>query len=415
MSSDPDTSALQRFARDLRRIRKDREVSLSTVHSATQVPESQLHSFEEGTLYEKSSLTPVYLRGFVRAYAQAIGISPDSVLNHLDSALSGDYDNQLAAEHLEVPPSVTETESSVDPPDSPNEGKAPDPQPSPGGEEEAAEEDEDAAEGATEGDGREEETTSPVSPAGAQSSEFSSSRTGSVPSRESASRKQGVAASGGWLSMRAEHRSRLLVAAIGLVLLIAAGVLVSSYLGTGAARSDSSAPPSPSATASASRSSPDSGPASDTSRRTPPASRPPLADVTLGDTLYVTVVARGDVRGMRVQQDDDLRRPYWIRDGRAKVFPFTQQITVQDQLDSLRLLLEQYSYPASRTDDQGRIVITRDTAQQFFDSLRATPSTVPAPPDTVWGKEPGSDASLRPGTSPSRIQTGTDPRAPTSF
>jgi hypothetical protein len=114
--------------------------------------------------------------------------------------------------------------------------------------------------------------------------------------------------------------------------------------------------------------------------------------MTLGDTLYVTVLATSDVRGIRVQQDDSLRRPYWIREGEAMVFPFARRITLQNQLDSLRLLLDQYPYPSSRTDDEGRIVITRDTAEQYADTLRGSPVPVPGSPDTVLGTAPPTES-----------------------
>jgi hypothetical protein len=96
---------------------------------------------------------------------------------------------------------------------------------------------------------------------------------------------------------------------------------------------------------------------------------------------------------MRVQQDDDLRRPYWIEEGDVRVFPFTRRITFENQLDSLRLFLEDYPYPTTRTNEEGQIVISRDTAEQFVDTLRGTPAPFPAPYDTVQiGPVPSSAA-----------------------
>ena len=107
MSSDPDVPALQRFGRDLRRIREDRDVTTATVHTHTQAPESQIQSFEAGTLYEESTMNPVYLRAFVRAYAEAVDLPPHAVLDQLEAALSGNYQNQLAVQYLDVPPSAS--------------------------------------------------------------------------------------------------------------------------------------------------------------------------------------------------------------------------------------------------------------------------------------------------------------------
>ncbi len=119
-------------------------------------------------------------------------------------------------------------------------------------------------------------------------------------------------------------------------------------------------------------------PAPEPSRRAP-------ADIALGDTLYVTVRATADVRELRVQQDDNLRRPYWIEEGEARVFPFTERVTLQNRLDSLQLLLEGYRYPITSTDAEGRVIIRRDTAEQFADTLRGAPVSITATPDTIEG------------------------------
>jgi hypothetical protein len=388
MPSEPDTSALKRFARDLRRIRKDREVSLATVHAATQVPTSQLQSFETGTLYEESSLNPVYLRGFVQTYAEAIELPPDPVLDHLDSALSGEYENQLAVQYLDVPPSALETDPSPEPSDSPpteadeNELQRPS----------SAGEGEDAAE------------NTPPTPADSETSPEQSDRPEASSPRQMPSRSS----EGAYLETEgglwATHRSTLLAALTSLIVLGAVGVLVSTYLGSDTSPSESSSGPARGAVASSNGPSPDSQATIDSAEAEEPP--PPRADVALGDTLHVTVLATSDVREMRIRQDDDLRRPYWIEEGKATVFPFARRITIQNQLDSLQLFLERYPYPVSQTDDEGRIVITRDKARQFFDTLRAPPSTVSVLPDTVWGGAPPSDAGspAQPPSSPGRTE-----------
>lgn len=361
MPSEPDTSALQRFARDLRRIREDREVTLDSVHTATQVPHSQLQSFEAGTLYEQSNMTPVYLQGFVQAYAEAVGLPPDPVLGHLESALSGEYDNQLAVEYLGVPPSAVGPDSGSESPDASskkaNEGT---PQ-RPSGPREV------------------EENAPPTPAAGAgESSE-------EPDSSEDPSQTQASSRPSGTNGLGSKPRSTLFAAIISLVVLGAAGALITVYLEGTSPPSDSASEPARRGATSEGRPSPDSQAVTDSTEAKEPTPPRPRTDVTLGDTLHITVLATADVREIRVQKDDDLRRPYWIEKGEAKVFPFVRRITLQNRLDSLRLLLERYPYPVSRTDDEGRIVITRDTAQQFFDTLRTSPSAVPVSPDTVRG------------------------------
>jgi hypothetical protein len=45
-------------------------------------------------------------------------------------------------------------------------------------------------------------------------------------------------------------------------------------------------------------------------------------------------------------------------------------------------LLEGYPYPLDRRDARGRIVITRDTAEAFVDTLRGDPVSLDVEPDT---------------------------------
>ena len=122
-------------------------------------------------------------------------------------------------------------------------------------------------------------------------------------------------------------------------------------------------------------------PPPDTTQQAPTPPAQPPATLTLGDTLHVTVVAEGDVLGVRIRRDDDLRRPYWINAGDASVFPFERRITIEERLDSLRVLLEGYPYPTPENAE--RIVITRDTAEAFADTLRGDPATLSVSPDTV--------------------------------
>lgn len=371
MSSEPDTSALQRFARDLRRIREDREVTLETVHAATQVPESQLQSFEAGTLYEQSTITPVYLRGFVRAYAEAMDLPPDPVLDYLESAFSGEYENQLAVQHLDVPPSAVE----------------PDPTPEPSDASSTEADEISQRPSAT----PEPEENAPPIPAGDRGSSEEPDHPEDPSPTPNSSRSREIAYTG-INGLWSKYRRTFIVAITSLIVLGAVGALT-TYLESDSPPSESTSEPARRAAASVDRPSPDSQAVADSSGAEETSQPPSQVRGTLDDTLHVTVLARADVREMRVQQDDDLRRPYWIEEGEAKVFPFARRITLQNRLDSLRLLLERYPYPTSRTDDEGRIVITRETAQQFFDTLRASPSRVPVSPDTVRGNAPTSETA----------------------
>ena len=416
MSDDPNDS-FRRFARDLRRVREDREVSLSTVQEATQVHQSHLESFESGTLYEESRMNDIYLKAFVRAYSEAVGLSPETVIDHLEAALEGEYEDQLQQLFLERPsekggpeepaPDVDEAdrdqeESSVPPPvpessqDDPRDGdemstdKASDVPAEDQPELSNRDGGEPGAEGANIPSEKDDlpERTPP-----ARSDEGGDAQSQPEPARAtSGSERSGAPpppTSDSGASSVSQFRSGPLVAG-GLLLLLLVGGGVGLYMMGNGAASDSTVGSvgSGDARAGASSAPPPDTTATDTAAvdRTP--ERPPPATVSLGDTLYAVVLATADVLELRVQQDAKLRRPYWIEEGEAMVFPFADRITLQNQLDNFQLLLEGYPYPTSRTDDDGRVVISRDTAQQFADTLRGERTPIPASPDTAWGDAP---------------------------
>jgi hypothetical protein len=132
---------------------------------------------------------------------------------------------------------------------------------------------------------------------------------------------------------------------------------------------------------------------------------PPPANVTLGETLHLTVRANEDVSGIRIRRDTDLRRPYWIEGGRASVFPFSDRVIIEEELDKVDLYLERYPYPVTATDARGRIVINRDSARAFVDTLRGDPPALDASTDTIpipppAPPEPASDPNGEPDAEP---------------
>lgn len=409
MSEDSAPRAQERFARDLSQIREDREVSLADLQNATQVPRSRLQSFEEGKLFdEQSRMNPVYLKAFVRAYAEAIGLPPDIVVNHVKAALSGDYQNELASQYLEDPastanlPPTAENESAGEEPMGEDQGASL----SPSGESD----DPAAADGPGENNtddvsspDEEQEDTSQSVPDGDHDPVVPEAQGGSaepVPSEPSPSTTRAEAAGGRW---------RPLALGATVVVVLALGVwgtttysLSSNTPFGSASQRDSNAALQGGSSASTVQTTGDTTEAADTAKVTEEAqsSTQHSSPVSLlRDTMYVTVRATSVVREMRVQQDDDLRRPYWLEQGTALVFPFTRRITIENQLDSLQVLLEGYPYPLPPTNDDGRIVVTRDTVERFADTLRSSPASLSVVPDTVQiTNEP----------SPSSVSTSSD-------
>lgn len=400
MPNESESTALERFARDLRRIREDRDISLATVHDHVQVSQSRLEAFEQGDLLDQPRMNRVYLKALVRAYAEAIGLPPDSVIDHFEAAVDGTYQNQLAVEVFDASPRASQgQESSAKRDDS-------------------GEEDEQS----TEADGDESSldtspeapsttappTDSPSMPGGASAASSDESPVGQRKKPSSSARLNPESATTTNRKFWDKSRNVFGVAVAGLLVVLVLGGVLSFYLTSSEAPSSSSDPSSGTAgVAAAGPPSPDSTEKKDTlaSSRQDTTRELPPATVSLGDTLYLTVFARSVVREMRVQQDDDLRRPYWIREGRALVFPFTDRITVENQLDSLRLFLEAYPYPTSNRTAEGRIVIQRSTVQQFVDTLRGPPSSIPSTPDTVDLRPPTARDTALQSPSPDSVES----------
>lgn len=393
MPEELDTSARERFARDLCQIREDREVSLTALQEATQVPKSRLRAFEEGELIdEQSRMNAVYLKAFVRAYAEAIGLSPDIGVDHVEAALSGDYENELAAQYLErrgsgaEAPSSSENKSSSGEPTgedisstSTSTSEASETTPSSDIEGEENSKDEPSAPK----DPSHSVQTGDKAPVASQDRRASLNKSSESSSRSTARRERGDG--------RGEWKPLVYgAAAIALLALSAWGIVTYPFSSNGPFASPAQDDSGGFAAADA------GGPAVqktvDTTQSTD------AADVTeadqlsggasasvslLRDTMHITVRARAVVREMRIQQDSDLRRPYWMEPGDALVFPFTRRITIENQLDSLRLFLEGHPYSTTHANAEGRIVITRDTVARVADTLRSSPVSLTETPDTV--------------------------------
>jgi cytoskeletal protein RodZ len=558
MADEPSTAGT-RFADDLRRIREARGITVDEVHKHTRIARTLIESFEEGQLYEHPTYNRVYLRSFIKAYADAVSISREEALKGLDAALEGAYQHALAEEYLDSGPSDREPPSEapadedestaaddsprqspdgptaggpegrggiVGPPramgDEPDEAEIPTDQPPPetvsGSSEDVIDDDapdtdataspsdasdpSDASE-AIEEDQRQEESADPEwptarsvdeeapdAPTAAGSEEEESAPTGapdlsgpealrstpdeaddagpgeedagpgeeagadepmtsdadedspswmtdesdaSAPNREpAASGPQDPPAldegtgivgeptelgSGGAAAPSDAPSSptppsrtagdngllggvfdgdnqRMLVTGIGfaVVLLVLVGLGVAYFSSGGDEPTPTSAEPTATA-AGASAAMEDTATAStgaSADTTTSPESRPPPADVRLGPQINLLVLADSNVSALRIQRDDDLRRPYWIEEGEASLFPFEDRAIISSEYDDIRLYIEGYRYPVVPADTVGGLELTRARVQAFVDTLRGRPPSLSVSPDTIPVGEPDS-------------------------
>ena len=379
MPDEKGVAAGKRFARDMRRVREDRGVSLATIHEQTQIAESLLDSFEKGGLYDHSAFNEVYLRSFVRAYATAVGISTDEAVVGLKAAIQGEYQNALAVKYLQEPPassavggaheeSEDESRTSSDSPDSEEVDLSQDPSASqkkeplsPG-----AETDNEAN---AEGTGGPQEATTIPNDAAKRSP-----HTSSKVSREGGRGKQL------W--------NALLPIGATLLVLVVFGFGVWYTFGTGDPQSGSSSPSGQdtlsesTAPSSVSTSASTVSASTDTSQSPSSRSESPSAPPALGDTLHLTLRADSTISGLRMRRDEDLRRPYWIRQGEAAAFPFTTRAIIENDLDDVTVFLENRRVELS-PDTAGRVVLDRQRAAALLENIEDGPAEWSTPPDTI--------------------------------
>jgi cytoskeletal protein RodZ len=91
---------IEHFGISLRRARQDRELSLAEISSATRVPRSALELIDEGQL--NGLPADVFVRGFIRSYARAVGVSELQPLAAFDRALRARSDAERAESSLPV-------------------------------------------------------------------------------------------------------------------------------------------------------------------------------------------------------------------------------------------------------------------------------------------------------------------------
>jgi transcriptional regulator with XRE-family HTH domain len=491
MADESSSSAGHRFSEDLRRIREDRNVSLDEIHDETRIARTLIESFEEGELYDHPTYNRVYLRSFVKAYAEAVDISREVALEGLDDALEGIYDRELANRYLASPsgssvsPPVEEdedsssadeeTEAPSDPSKGPERdlssvsaptaggpegrggivgppravGESPDDETSSSPDQTTDEsEKEDSPQSIPQDDNSEEEpsssesgTSSPVedqnedlrkreidedessagapswieeeangandgetqpdpaaSPTGESEDMESIGGTGIVGqptelgSDDSPSGAEGAAESAAPATpgsppptdqngSTADRRIYVTGIGIAVVLFVLAGLGIAYFTtGTTADSTAQSSPESLDTTEAVAE--------QDTTVAKDPA--PPPANITLGETIHLTVLATENVSRILIERDQDLRRPYWIENGEAGVFPFQEEVSLENELSDIRLFIEGYPYPVEPADTVGGLELTRGQLESFVDTLRGEATTLSVSPDTIPVGEPST-------------------------
>lgn len=346
------TASGERFARDMRRIREEHGVSLEDIHEETMISMHIIESFEQDGLFEHPTFNRVYLRSFMRSYANAAGVDPERALEELERALNGEYGNELAVEYLGDDP--MEIESAAEPEE---DGEAPS--------ESASREQPSPPERKTP------TTPSPTTPSPSPPSQSTPFRPESAPAADVDEEESDEGESEPIPGLPDDSRQGIIIG-IGVVLVVViAWVLIDVMQG-------GSSPDSSGAQATAADT-------ADTIQLEPvPAESLQATEprVAIGDTMYFTVIAQQRVNPIRIRRDEDLRRPYYLNRGQAGVFPAQQQIVIEDGLENIRLLVNGHEYPVQGRTGGGSLVLTRDTVQTFLDTIDTDPLSLVVPADT---------------------------------
>jgi cytoskeletal protein RodZ len=77
---------MEEFLRELKQAREAKGIPLAQISDITRIAEEHLQAIENGTI---DLLPEVYLRAFLREYAEVVGLSPDGVMQKYDAATSG--------------------------------------------------------------------------------------------------------------------------------------------------------------------------------------------------------------------------------------------------------------------------------------------------------------------------------------
>lgn len=114
------------FESDLRAVREGRGTTLDQIQQQTRIPVHVLQRFEEGHLLQDETYNDVYLRAFVKSYAQAVGVAPGEALDAYEAYRAGRYDGRLAPGYQ---PPASPAEAPLAPDDAAPAAPAPAPPP----------------------------------------------------------------------------------------------------------------------------------------------------------------------------------------------------------------------------------------------------------------------------------------------
>lgn len=367
MSEKPKSGPLGHFLGDLSAIRVKRNVSLEALREATKVYPNVISQFEEDGLKDHPLFNSLYVRAFIRSYANAVDLPVDEVLRAYDDALGGSYKRQLAIMHLDLPVDEVEALRAA-------QAEAEKDEPVFAAEKFQFEEKKQAtqrtdravsskrrpAKRSSQSSNREKPAVTFIpkeaqAPAQSQLSGIVEDVKESVSSLFEAGKKSPLVQWG------------LLAGGLGLGLFVILQLL--SFQSPASEEDDF---PAQTVTPAEVNEAPIAASEPDTVASLPAEALEvpqPSVPVVLGDSIPIFIVADSDkLDPFRLQRDRDLRRPYWLDQGDSLMFYIRDRVIIQEHLADMKILIEGMSYPILQTDSLARVVINRDSIQTFLAS-----------------------------------------------
>jgi cytoskeletal protein RodZ len=333
----PEAPSGSSFEADLRALREDRGLSISDIERATRVPADVVRRFEDGALMRDPDYSVVYLRAFVKAYAEALDLSTSRTNAAFDAARQGTYGGELRTELDETEAPAEASESPDLPPpaqtppastkESPSKqaasskstasksaaSKASASKPAPSSEAAATKSKKEASDPPkTAKEAPPETPASSAAPAVAALSQAEpKERKAHTPTPPP--RRSGTPSRVG----TTERRSWGLLVGIAALSFVALAVVFFLIFRD----------PGPDLEPVSTTTATDTTATSDSTAAAPQTTAPPAPQV--GDTIRVTVIAAdGPLRDFRVQESPDVRRPYWMEQGTEETFTSTEEVVV---------------------------------------------------------------------------------------
>jgi hypothetical protein len=122
--NNPKTNFMPSLGKDLIKIREHLDLTIHDIQNATKIPLSTLKSIEDDSIFEESKEIQTYIRSFVRTYGRKLRLDDQLVLEALDALEVGGYNHQLLKAYPDLAPPSAKTADKKIPEEKPADDSA---------------------------------------------------------------------------------------------------------------------------------------------------------------------------------------------------------------------------------------------------------------------------------------------------